>query len=90
MTLGTFFAIGPPWLGEPWPPYHDGLRQAFGKSAIGRKNVPLRLPSIHGLTTDARGIIPSRIAALYANAAKMTAACFKSSGRMRSIVSMFV
>jgi len=40
--------------------------------------------------TGARGIGASRIAALYANVAKITAACFTSSGFMRSIVSMFV
>ena len=40
--------------------------------------------------TGVRGIGASRIAALYAKVAKITAACFTSSGFMRSIVSMFV
>ena len=43
-----------------------------------------------GVVRTTRGIGASRIAALYASVAKITAPCSRSSGFMRSIVSMFV
>src|SRR5262249_24287982 len=52
-----------------------------------------RLSLAHGVDGAAaalRGIGASRIAASYASAAKITDPCLRSSGFMRSIVSMFV